>query len=165
MLQKKNLPKILLALYGLIMLWLLFFQSIRMPDYSAPGYWDRLQGNLNLTPFHTVSNYLHILVNRDHYLDKWSMDVYAFQRWQAIINLGGNVAMFLPLGALLPWVFPKLRKLWKTTLATVIIISLVEVLQLFTLLGSCDVDDLILNLAGSAIGYGIWYFANKTRDA
>jgi glycopeptide antibiotics resistance protein len=36
-----------------------------------------------------------------------------------------------------------------------ITISCVEILQLFTLLGYCDVDDLILNTLGAAIGYGI----------
>ena len=37
-----------------------------------------------------------------------------------------------------------------------LLIAVVETTQLFTLLGSCDVDDLILNLLGAALGYGIY---------
>jgi len=29
-------------------------------------------------------------------------------------------------------------------------------LQLLTLLGSCDIDDLLLNLMGTALGYGVF---------
>ncbi len=161
MLQKKQTPRILLALYGLVMLWLLFFQSVRIPDYSAPGYWEQVRDSLNLVPFLTIENYLHILLHQEYYLDKWTAATYAFQAKQAIINLGGNVGMFLPLGLLLPWSFPRLRRLWRTLAATVAIISLVEILQLFSLLGSCDVDDLILNLLGVTVGYCIWYLLNR----
>lgn len=161
--QKKHMSRVLLVLYGCLMLWLLFFQSARTPNYSSPSYWQQIQSNLNLTPFHTINNYLHILLNRSYYQSKWNDAIFAFQTRQAIINLGGNIGMFLPLGILLPWVFPKLRKLWKIALATIVLISLVEVLQLFTLLGSCDVDDLILNLVGAILGYGLWYALLKRQ--
>lgn len=164
MTQKNALPKWLFALYTALMLWLLFFQSARIPDYSATSYWQQVQSNLNLIPLRTVGNYLHILVNRDYYLEKWGFaSIYAFQARQAVINLGGNVGMFIPLGFFLPRVFEKLRKAWKTLLITGGIIFLVEVLQLFSLLGSCDVDDLILNVIGAAIGYGLWYAFSKVK--
>ena len=35
-------------------------------------------------------------------------------------------------------------------------VNKVEILQLFTLLGSMDIDDLILNLAGMIFGYLIF---------
>jgi VanZ family protein len=38
----------------------------------------------------------------------------------------------------------------------IITITLVEVVQLFTLLGSCDIDDLIFNTIGASIGYLIF---------
>jgi len=37
--------------------------------------------------------------------------------------------------------------------------------QLFTLLGSADIDDLILNLVGTAIGFGIFRLLNKWKRA
>ena len=74
----------------------------------------------------------------------------------ALINLLGNVVMFVPLGLFLPLIFTKLRKLWRTLFTVTLLIAVVEIAQLFTLLGSCDVDDLILNLLGAALGYGIY---------
>ena len=157
MTPKKTMPRVLLGLYTALMLWLLFFQSARIPDYSA-AYWLQVKSNLNLVPFHTVGNYLHVLMNRAYYLEKWGFaSMYTYQARQAVINLGGNVGMFIPLGLLLPWVFEKLRKCWKVLLTTVAIITLVEIAQLFSLLGSCDIDDLILNVLGAAIGYAAWY--------
>jgi glycopeptide antibiotics resistance protein len=40
-----------------------------------------------------------------------------------------------------------------TTGVSVVIICAIELLQLFTLTGVCDVDDLILNMTGVLIGY------------
>ena len=165
MMQKKTLPRILFLLYGALMLWLLFFQSARIPDYGTASYWQQVKSNLNLTPLRTVGNYLHVLTNREYYLEKWGFaSIYAFQARQAVINLGGNVGMFIPLGLFLPWVFTNLRKAWKTLLTAAGIIILVEVLQLFTLLGSCDVDDLILNLVGVWLGYGTFFILSKVNE-
>lgn len=41
------------------------------------------------------------------------------------------------------------------------IIVAVELLQLFTLLGSCDIDDLILNMIGAFLGYGLFRMVQK----
>ena len=40
--------------------------------------------------------------------------------------------------------------------ASASVIVLVELTQLFTTLGFCDVDDLIFNLTGAALGYALW---------
>jgi len=32
----------------------------------------------------------------------------------------------------------------------------IELLQMLLLVGTCDVDDIILNVSGAAIGYGIF---------
>ena len=79
----------------------------------------------------------------------------------AVINLFGNVIMFIPLGLLLPSLFSKLQRLWKMLFAVTLIIIAVEILQLFTLVGSCDVDDLFLNLIGAALGYGLYKLTRK----
>lgn len=165
MTQKKTAARILFVLYGLLMLWLLFFQSARIPDYGAASYWQQVKANLNLAPFHTVGSYWDLLTNREYYTEKFGFaSIYEYQARQAFINLGGNVGMFAPLGFFLPWVFEKLRRLWKTLLTAVGIISLVELAQLFSLLGKCDVDDLILNAAGAAVGYGIWFVFRKIKE-
>jgi len=127
--------------YGALMLWLLFDR----PGFT-PGipYWEQVAGQLNLVPFRTLRLFAHLL----------DSGVRAHIR-MAVINLGGNVIMFIPLGLLLPKVFPNLSSLLRVLLTTAAIITVVEIVQLFTLVGSCDIDDLILNVAGAAIGYGL----------
>ena len=49
-----------------------------------------------------------------------------------------------------------LRTLGKTMLCSAAVMTVVEIIQLFTLLGSCDVDDLILNILGVFIGFIIF---------
>jgi glycopeptide antibiotics resistance protein len=68
-------------------------------------------------------------------------------------NIGGNIVGFIPLGILLPLVFPFLKN-WIRLTAFVFCISLLfETFQLITGVGVFDVDDLLLNTAGGIIGY------------
>lgn len=64
-----------------------------------------------------------------------------------------NVALFVPLGGLLPLLWQKCRK-WYVTLPIGFGASLaIELVQLAFCLGSCDVDDLFTNTLGAIIGY------------
>lgn len=64
-----------------------------------------------------------------------------------------NIAMFGPLGFLLPLMGKKFRK-WYVTIPVGFGTSLViELVQLVSLRGICDVDDLFCNVLGVAIGY------------
>ncbi|MCQ4087057.1 VanZ family protein [Saccharibacillus sp. JS10] len=79
-----------------------------------------------------------------------------------LINLAGNVAVFVPLGVLLPIVFTKLRLYIRFLLAFVLMISLLELSQGILGAGVADIDDLILNTIGGSIGYMIYsYFASR----
>lgn len=60
-----------------------------------------------------------------------------------------NIILFIPLGYLLSTVT---RKKWHAAIICFSISLLIEVLQLITLRGICDVDDLIFNTLGGAIG-------------
>ena len=133
------------VIYCLLMLWLLFDR----PGYDAAlPYREQLK--YNLIPFETIVRFW-------KHLDSSSLGL----RTHAVINLAGNVVMFIPLGFFLPLLWPKLRRLWKTLLLCAGIIVAVEVLQLLTLVGSCDADDLILNLPAAAMGYGIFRLLPK----
>ncbi len=68
-------------------------------------------------------------------------------------NVAGNVLMFAPIGFLAPLVCPKRFHFMKTVLYGFCISLLIECTQLFLLRGT-DVDDLLLNTAGTALGYG-----------
>ena len=137
--------RVLIPIFGLycaLMLWLLFDR----PGFT-PGvpYFQQLRQQLNLVPFRTLRLFASLLQDHRPQLVR-----------AAVVNLGGNVVMFIPLGFLLPGIFPKLRTFLRTLGITALIITAVEFLQLVTLVGSCDVDDLILNLLGAAIGYGFF---------
>ena len=135
----RKLNLVLFSLYTSFMLYLLFN---RAGGIEGMDYWTQIRANLNLEPFHTIHLFLKVLNNQTY-------------SSTAFINLGGNVILFIPLGFFLPRVFPCLQKFRTSMLATVLIITAVELTQLFTLLGSCDIDDLILNVIGATLGYGI----------
>jgi len=59
------------------------------------------------------------------------------------------------MGAFLPVLFKKLRKFRWVILVCFSETVAAELLQLIFILGSFDVDDIILNTAGAAAGYGI----------
>ena len=145
--KRSRVLHILFTTYCTLMLWLLF----NRPGYvEGIPYWQQLLPNLNLTPFRTLRLFFGLLNDHRPYLVR-----------AALINLLGNVVMFVPLGLFLPLLFTNLRTLLRTMLAVALLITAVEITQLFTLLGSCDVDDLILNLVGAALGYGLYKLTAK----
>ena len=147
--KRRKLNTALFLAYCALMLWLLFDRS---RSIEGVEYWEQVGMSLNLTPLRTVMRYVRLLESSRPVLVKL-----------AVINLFGNVIMFVPLGYFLPRLFGKMQKFWKTLLTTMLIIILVELIQLFTLVGSCDIDDLILNLLGAAMGYGLYRMAPKTE--
>lgn len=141
--RQEPVLRMLFLLYCGLMLWLLFGQRIEGPLGISLG---NAQENINFVPFATVKLYLRLLQNGA------SQGLLR----HAVINLVGNVVMFVPLGWFLPGVWPKLRAFFKTLFVTAALICMVEAVQFAAGLGSCDVDDLILNLAGVILGYGFW---------
>ena len=139
--DKRKRNAALFAAYCAMMLWLLFHRPGYDPDLP---YWEQVARQLNLVPFRTLWLFADLL----------DSGVRAYIR-MAVINLGGNILMFIPLGLLLPRVFRRCASLPRTLLTTAAIITSAELIQLFTLVGSCDIDDLILNVLGAALGYGI----------
>lgn len=133
--------RLLFAVYVAAMLWLLFGQRL-----DTVVYQQGLADSINLQPFATVMMYWKLLRDGGS----------AYYVRHAFINLLGNVVMFVPLGYFLPSLFGRLRSFFKTVLFALCIIVTVETVQYFTMLGTCDIDDLILNLAGVAVGYPIW---------
>lgn len=82
---------------------------------------------------------------------------------EALINLIGNTAMFIPLGIVWPAVFQKLNTHRKVIAAGFGVSLTIEILQLPFFGRSTDIDDLILNTTGFLIGYGIYLLAKRIR--
>ena len=131
----------LFAIYCLVMAWLLFGQRIGfLPD---GGYFENLFDKLNLIPFATISAQFERV---------WDDSGLARH---CVINLVGNVITFLPFGLLMPSIWKKLASVLRFVLCMSALIVLIELIQLFTLLGSLDIDDYILNIIGALIGFYI----------
>lgn len=78
-------------------------------------------------------------------------------------NLLGNIVAFIPYGMLLPLLAHNQRKFYRVVLLSFDFSLLVELVQLVSKVGSFDVDDLILNTIGGAIGYVGFLLANHIR--
>ncbi len=81
-----------------------------------------------------------------------------------LLNVIGNIAMFIPLGIVWPYVFKHLNTHIKVIAAGVGVSFSIELLQLPFYERVSDVDDLLLNSLGFLIGYGIYLLA-KTKTA
>ena len=128
------------AAYILLMLWLLF---IRWRGVTVTDYWAQLAGRVNLIPLASVGRMLRTL---------W-YNPRPQVLWTVVYNIGGNIAMFVPLGFVLRGLFPGCRRFRRCMGAVAVIMTTVELCQLLTLRGFCEFDDVMLNLLGAAIGW------------
>ena len=136
----KRIVKAGVMLYGIIIFILLF---CREPFDIGYSYWDHVKMNINIIPFHTVAKLCRQLLNRTNpYLLKYTL-----------VNLFGNIALFIPYGVLIPILFNKMRKKRLYLIYTSIMVLILEIVQLFSLRGSFDIDDFLLNIFGAMIGY------------
>ena len=141
--------RFLFVVYAGVLLWLLFDRPIAQDPVS--DYAEIMRGNMNLIPFHTIGNYWKVVT-------RWDFTP-LFRH--CVINLGGNVFLFIPIGYFLPRLWPFLRNFFSFLITCTMAITLVELVQLVTLLGSLDIDDLILNLFGMVVGYLIYMIFKK----
>lgn len=95
----------------------------------------------NLTPFKEITNAMeHISLSNPH----------------SLINLAGNVAVFVPFGMFVAILFNKKGASFRRVLISSFCLSLsLEVAQLVLYIGTFDVDDLILNTSGGVMGYAV----------
>ena len=90
----------------------------------------------------------------------------AYQRFtlQIWLNVLLNIALFVPLGVLLPLLWKPFRK-WYAALGAGFGVSLlIELAQLFTGSGMCDVDDLFTNTLGAMLGWCAAMFVLALRQ-
>ena len=78
-----------------------------------------------------------------------------------LLNLIGNCAMFIPTGILTPVLYKHLDSFKKTVLTGFLISLSIEILQLPFAVRASDVDDLILNTLGVAVGYCLYALVKR----
>lgn len=74
----------------------------------------------------------------------------------------GNVAAFIPFGILIPLLY----RMSFVRFMTLFILSILvlETIQAFTLLGSFDINDVIQNSTGAAVGFGAYKLGFRTKN-
>jgi glycopeptide antibiotics resistance protein len=75
----------------------------------------------------------------------------------SIINFFGNIGFFMPIGFFLPCLSKKLAAGWKVILFGFLLSLFIETWQLFLPGRASDVDDLILNTLGTALGFFLFW--------
>ena len=132
------------VIYLLALISLLFLGTRSFYLWDDVSFIEYIQFSSNFVPFQTISIYINALFD-----GSMNIDI-------PIKNLLGNLLMFLPMGIYLPYLVKKVNKLGKFTVSMIMFLLSIEMIQVVTRLGSFDIDDLILNLVGALIGFGIW---------
>ena len=86
-----------------------------------------------------------------------------FPFWNGFANLIGNVLVFVPFGYLLPKAYSGCGRWWRMFYVSVGFVMCVELFQLFSAFGAFDVDDIMLNVLGAMVGYGIYKIIKRIK--
>ena len=142
--KKYYLYSMLFAMYLAILVYFLFF---------AEGFRENISGayRYNLVPFREITRYIEYRRTIGY--------------GRTFLNLGGNIIAFMPLGFFLPSLCRRRLNFWSVTLIALEASVLVEVIQLFTRVGCCDIDDVILNTIGGMLGYGCYIVGKGCRKS
>ena len=147
----KKILKIHLIIYFIVYTVLLLVLTLFDELFGRKGLmfinWNNdllslyIKYSFNMIPFKTISLFIKGFINE-------SVNFRSFS-----INIIGNLCAFMPYSLLLPLIFKKMNKFLNFLITIVITVVVIELLQFVTMSGSCDIDDLILNVFGSSIIY------------
>ena len=145
-LNRKNLT-ILFGIYILGLVYVLFLHNsyrLGLKTFGMTMFSAEHLSLCNFIPFYTIGTYINRLI--EHTINT---DI-------VIINLSVNLILFAPMGVFLPILFrDKINRFWKFLFSILITTILVEVIQVLTMMGTTDIDDVILNTLGACIVYWI----------
>ena len=135
----------LFVFYCAVLLGALIISRVDFHSFAQTktAYWNNIDLNTNFNPLETVRLYINAIK-----YDYIGMEI-------PLSNLVGNAMLFMPMAVFLPCLFRPMQKLWIFALSMLLLLVAVEAVQLLLACGSCDVDDVILNLAGTLILFGI----------
>ena len=126
--------------------WVCFIAYLLLLGYAVFYSFGRVENadyRYNLTLFQEIGRY--------YYLGMRTGDWHLF-----LLNVVGNVCVFIPFGMFLPKLFSKCKNPLLTLLFSFELSLCVEIVQLVTKIGSFDVDDLLLNTLGGICGFAIY---------
>jgi len=109
----------------------------------------------------SLHDWWHKIIRRIDTRDGVNFTAFVFMRARHVLNYGvvGNFAMLLPLGIYLPLLYRNLKNLVTVTFTAMLVSVSIELMQLASNVRITDIDDVILNTAGAATGFIIYYIA------
>ncbi|WP_181873088.1 VanZ family protein [Fontibacillus phaseoli] len=152
---KAGTSKLLLAIfylifiaYALIALKIILFKTIPLSALFHSGIMPSLR-SINIIPFNTI-------------IEFFTSENIDMER--ALANIGGNIAIFVPLGIFVAYAAHN-KPLRSSFLCLLLTSFAFEVIQYVFALGSSDIDDILLNFAGGAIGVCVYKWFSKTTSS
>ncbi|WP_054026194.1 VanZ family protein [Bacillus sp. FJAT-28004] len=106
-------------------------------NFNLNNFKRTLNLSSNFVPFKTISGYVFHTSNQNI----------------VIKNVVGNIIIFIPFGFLLPVIAGKKLNIVQLITFSFLLSLCLELIQLFSRIGSFDVDDLLLNTLGAILGF------------
>ncbi len=137
------------AIYLVALLTMALEGTWTFPAAMLQSARDRLRtlSRINFTPFKTVG-----------------MQLAAIHTDASRTQILGNTVLFAPYGFFLPLLWRKLRSPLRMALLCLLLTCFIEFTQLF-IERTVDVDDVLLNFAGSMAGAGLWWACHRLIPA
>lgn len=147
----KRFFKFLFAVYIVVVIKVIIFkypfaQLRAIADTWQKGVILEGLGTANFVPFHTIKMYID----------------YAY-KLNSVENLAGNIFVFVPFGFLFPMVSRDGEKFSVMFANAFTFVLGIETFQLFSAFGAFDVDDILLNCLGAALGFGIYKIMDRIK--
>ena len=147
--QKRR--KIIFFLYLILVVKLVIFKYPIEDLKAIAASWKKdviLEGlyTANFTLFKTIRMYID----------------YAY-KLNSFEDLVGNIVLFIPFGFLLPLCMKQGCNFFVMLLNAFLFVLGIEVFQLFSAFGAFDVDDILLNCLGAAMGYCLYIIAKAIK--
>ena len=142
------LMKISLGLYVLILFFAIMLKAIMPKDLIA---------NYQFLSFMNVNERL---IRGLKIVEFYQIEAEIGELTKAIILDFFNMIIFIPFGILLAHCFKK-NKILKTLLVSFVFIVLIELFQLYSIIGAFMLNDLLINILGSLIGCIIYILVIK----
>lgn len=145
----KKMRKMFFYLYLAVLFYLVFIANDRYVRMEI--FFEGLKngnafscGLINVVPFKTITSYF---INYQYFGMKL-----------LVINLLGNIVVFMPFGLLLAALTKAKYKFFEVLYYSVMLSTAIEAIQNLTKVGVFDVDDILLNTLGGVLGYLIYKY-------
>lgn len=80
-----------------------------------------------------------------------------------ILMVLANLVIFIPMGILVPMIWKSFNSYWKICLLTLLISVCIEAIQYIFGCGFCQLEDVIMNVAGAIVGLWIFRLVKKKK--